>query len=112
MKKRFLWIFVIMLFIGTCNTLQAQVVVETDPVETDYDDAEEDDDDDLEDDDVEDVAGGYYYFDDGMFGTGAKIYNECSNDFTDTSCWWDDACDMYVIGYFACDKNYHKGDYR
>ena len=66
----------------------------------------------LEDDDVEDVAGGYYYFDDGMFGTGAKIYNECSNDFTDTSCWWDDACDMYVIGYFACDKNYHKGDYR
>ena len=38
-----------MLLIGTCNTLQAQVVVETDPVETDYD--EEDEDDDLEDDD-------------------------------------------------------------
>ena len=62
----------------------------------------------LEDDDVEDVAGGYYYFDNGVFGTGAKIYNECSNDFTDTSCWWDDACDIYVIHYFACDKNYHK----
>ena len=66
----------------------------------------------LEDDDVEDVAGGYYYFDNGVFGTGAKIYNECSNDFTDTSCWWDDACDIYVIHYFACDKNYHKEDYR
>ena len=39
-----------MLFIGTCNTLQAQVVVETDPVETDYDE-DEDEDDDLEDDD-------------------------------------------------------------
>ena len=39
-----------MLFIGTCNTLQAQVVVETDPVETDYDE-DEDEDDELEDDD-------------------------------------------------------------
>ena len=55
MKKRFLWLFVIILLIGTCNTLQAQVVVETNPVETDYDDAEEDEDDDLEDDDVETV---------------------------------------------------------
>ena len=56
MKKRLLWFFVVMLLIGTCNTLQAQVVVETDPVETDYDDTEEEDDeDDLEDDDAEAV---------------------------------------------------------
>ena len=55
MKKRLIWLFAVMLFIGTCNTLQAQVVVETDPVETDYDDDEEEDedDDDLEDDDVD-----------------------------------------------------------
>ena len=54
MKKRLFWLFVIIMFIGTCNTLQAQVVVETDPIETDYDEAdEEDEDDDLENDDVE-----------------------------------------------------------
>ena len=57
MKKRLLWFFVVMLLIGTCNTLQAQVVVETDPVETDYDDADEEDDGDLEDDDVEVALG-------------------------------------------------------
>ena len=40
-----------MMLIGTCNTLQAQVVIETDPVETDFD---EDDEEDEEDDgDVE-----------------------------------------------------------
>jgi len=52
MKKRFLWLFAVMLLIGTCNTLQAQVV-NTNPVETDYDDDEEDDGD-LEDDDLDD----------------------------------------------------------
>ena len=59
MKKRFLWLFAVMLFIGTCNTLQAQVVVETDPVETDFDDEAEDeeDDGDLEDDNVEGPLG-------------------------------------------------------
>ena len=51
MKKRLLWLFAVMLLIGTCNTLQAQVVIETDPVETDFD---EDDEEDEEDDgDVE-----------------------------------------------------------
>ena len=54
MKKKIFWLFVIIMFIGTCNTLRAQVVVETDPIETDYDEAdEEEDDDDLENDDVE-----------------------------------------------------------
>ena len=56
MKKRLIWLFVVMMFIGTSNTLQAQVVVETDPVETDYDDADEEDeedDDDLEDDETD-----------------------------------------------------------
>ena len=52
MKKRFLWLFAVMLLIGTCNTLQAQVV-NTNPVETDYDDDEEDDGD-LDDDDLDD----------------------------------------------------------
>ena len=53
MKKRLLWIFAIMLLIGTCNTLQAQVVVETDPVETDFDDEDEDEEDEEADDDME-----------------------------------------------------------
>ena len=55
MKKKLFWLFVVIMFIGTCNTLQAQVVVETDPIETDYDEAdeEEEEDDDLENDDVE-----------------------------------------------------------
>jgi membrane-bound lytic murein transglycosylase D len=53
MKKRFLWLFAIMLLIGTCNTIQAQVV-NTNPVETDYDEDEDEDEDDgdLEDEDV------------------------------------------------------------
>ena len=45
-----------MLLIGTCNTLQAQVVIETDPVETDIDEADEEDeedDGDAENDDVD-----------------------------------------------------------
>jgi len=46
-----------MLLIGTCNTLQAQVVVETDPVETDFEeDEDEEDDGDLENDDDVQVA--------------------------------------------------------
>lgn len=56
MKKRFLWLFAVMLLIGTCNTLQAQVVIETDPVETDIDEADEEDeedDGDAENDDVD-----------------------------------------------------------
>ena len=54
MKKRLLWLFAVMLLIGTCNTLQAQVV-NTNPVVTDYDeeDDEEEDDGDLEDEDVD-----------------------------------------------------------
>ena len=58
MKRRFLWLFVVMLLIGTSNTLQAQVVLETDPVETDYDDEEIDEDDvDLDEDEVEVALG-------------------------------------------------------
>ena len=56
MKKRFLWLFAVLLLIGTCNTMQAQVV-NTNPVETDYDEDEDEDEDDgdLEDEDeVED----------------------------------------------------------
>ena len=56
MKKSFLWLFAVMLLFGTCNTLQAQVVIETDPVETDFDEADEEDeedDGDVENDDVD-----------------------------------------------------------
>ena len=55
MKKSFLCYFAVMLLIGTCNTLQAQVVIETDPVETDIDEADdedEEDDGDVENDDI------------------------------------------------------------
>ena len=56
MKKSLLWLFAVMLLFGTCNTLQAQVVIETDPVETDFDEADEEDeedDGDVENDDVD-----------------------------------------------------------
>ena len=56
MKKRLLWLFAVMLLIGTCNTLQAQVVVETDPVETDYDETDEEDEEDDGDEDNDDVV--------------------------------------------------------
>lgn len=56
MKKRLLWLFAVMLLIGTCNTLQAQVVVETDPVETDFDEADEEDEEDDGDEENDDVV--------------------------------------------------------
>ena len=56
MKKSFYWLIIVMLLIGTCNTLQAQVVVETDPVETDYNEADDEDDEELENDEDVEVA--------------------------------------------------------
>ena len=61
----------------------------------------------LEDDDVENVAGGYYYqtTEKGSLKI-IRVYDECSKDFTDTNCWWDDACDYYVVAYFQCGNHY------
>ena len=53
MKKRILWLFIVILLTGTCNTITAQVVVETDPVETDYDDSDEELDDEENEEGVE-----------------------------------------------------------
>lgn len=55
MKKRLLWLFIVVLLTGMCNTLQAQVVLKTDSVATDlYDDDEEEMDDELDDEEGED----------------------------------------------------------
>ena len=61
----------------------------------------------LEDEDVENVAGGYYYqtTEKGSLKI-IRVYDECSKDFTDTNCWWDDACDYYVVAYFQCGNHY------
>ena len=61
----------------------------------------------LEDDDVENVAGGYYYqtTEKGSLKI-IRVYDECSKDFTDTNCWWDDACDYFVVAYFQCGNHY------
>ena len=61
----------------------------------------------LEDNQVGDVAGGYYYvegngYDEPLY----MVENQCKNDFTDTSCWFSDACDNWVIYYFDCSGNY------
>ena len=61
----------------------------------------------LEDNQVGDVAGGYYYVGvDDYNGEPDIVENQCKNDFTDTSCWFSDACDNWVIYYFDCSGNY------
>lgn len=61
----------------------------------------------LEDDDVENVAGGYYYQTNEKGSLKIiRVYDECSKDFTDTNCWWDDACDNFVVAYFQCGNHY------
>ena len=56
----------------------------------------------LEDDDVEDVAGGFYYYDQ---LSNSKEY-KCYKDFTDTECWWEDACRQTIVKYFDCNGNF------
>ncbi len=50
MKKRILWLFIATLLTGTVSTLQAQVVLETDSIDSDYYDIEEDEEEDEGDD--------------------------------------------------------------
>ena len=66
----------------------------------------------LEDDDVEDVAGGFYYVESYDWDKGFVIIeNKCVGDFTDTFCFWTDACNEVVYSYYACEGEYH-GDIR
>ena len=66
----------------------------------------------LKDEDVEDVAGGFYYVESYDWNTGFVIIeNKCVGDFTDTFCFWTDACNEVIYEYYACEGKY-KGDIR
>ena len=60
MKKSLFWLFVVMLLIGTCNTMQAQVVIDNveieDEDEIEDDNEEEDVDEDVDDNEYDDVV--------------------------------------------------------
>ena len=68
----------------------------------------------LADDDVEDVVGGVYryvYIETrplGQGGGGRERVEGCAWDFTDTNCYFKDACNKAVVKYYGCSSRYHQ----
>ena len=56
MKKSIFWLFVVMLLIGTCNTMQAQVVIDNVEIEDEDEDEIEDENEDVDDNEYDDVV--------------------------------------------------------
>jgi hypothetical protein len=60
----------------------------------------------LNDTDLENVDGGFYYLKSDSTETtylkDSKVYNACRNDFEDTDCWINDACNASVEYYYGC----------
>ena len=66
----------------------------------------------LKDEDVEEVAGGFYYADEYDREKGfILVYDTCMGNFTDTNCYWTDACEKVIDIYHGCEGSYH-GDIR
>jgi len=68
----------------------------------------------LADDDVEDVAGGVYYYDSapnsrpiGQYAVHIRVEG-CRFDFTDTDCFYKDACNKVYWNYFGCSSRYNQ----